>query len=144
MKPPRKDTPIPAPEPPRDAPAAPARKAHRATRPQLLSRAQLDGRTNAAKIFDRMVGDIHADLGGKDQLSAIEMALVEAFAGAAVTLDNLNTRLLLGQTIDLSEHALCVSAMVRVASRLGLQRRAKNITPTLHQYLEAAEREPAQ
>jgi hypothetical protein len=40
------------------------------------------------------------------------------FAGAAVTLQHLNTQLALGQPIDLSQHAQAVSAMVRGASRL--------------------------
>ena len=113
------------------------RRLHKTTRPQLLTRDALDGRTSAAKIFDRIVADIHADLGGRDQLSAIELALVEAFAGAAVTLDNLNTRLLLGEPINLSEHAQAVSAMVRVASRLGLQRRQRDVTPSLRELLQA-------
>jgi hypothetical protein len=38
-----------------------------------------------------------SDLGGSDQLNAIEHALVEGFAGAAVTLQHLNTQLALGQ-----------------------------------------------
>lgn len=117
-------------------PESPAkrRRSHKATRPQLLTRAQLDGRTNAAKVFDRLVANIETDLGGRDQLSTIERALVEGFAGAAVTLHNLNTRLALGETIDLNQHAQAVSAMVRVASRLGLRRRAKNVQG-LQEYL---------
>jgi hypothetical protein len=35
--------------------------------------------------------------------------------------------LALGQPIDLGEHAQCVSAMVRVASRLGIGCRAKDV-----------------
>jgi hypothetical protein len=97
-------------------------------KPQLLTRAELDGRTNAAKFFDRLVAAIQTDLGGRDCLSAIELALVEAFAGACVTLDNLNTRLLLGEAIDLSQHSLTVSAMVRVAARLGVSRRMRDVT----------------
>src|SRR5215470_2412263 len=111
------------------------RRAHRARRPQLLTRDQLDGRTNAAKAFDRLVRDIEVDLGGPDQLSTIERALVEAFAGAAVTLQHLNTRLALGQEIDLGQYAQVVSAMVRVASRLGLRRRARDLTPSLSDLL---------
>jgi hypothetical protein len=53
--------------------------------------------------------------------------LVEGFAGAAVTLQHLNTQLALGQPIDLFQHAQAVSAMVRVASRLGLQPRARDV-----------------
>ena len=50
---------------PRTSPEKTARrKPHRATRPQLFTRDQLDGRTNAAKVFDRLVVDIEGDLGG--------------------------------------------------------------------------------
>ena len=88
---------------PRTSPEKPARrKPHRATRPQPLTRDQLDGRANAAKVFDRLVVDIEADLGGHDQLSTIERALVEAFAGACVTLHHLDTKFVLGEEIDLA------------------------------------------
>jgi hypothetical protein len=109
-----------------------SRRAHRARRPQLLTRDRLDGRTGAAKLFDRLVVDIEADLGGRDQLSTIERALIEAFAGACVTLQHLNTKLALGEEIDLSDHAQAVSAMVRVASRIGVARRPRDVTQTLH------------
>jgi len=108
------------------------RRSKRATRPQLLTRDALDGRTNAAKVFDRLVSGIEADLG--HDLTTIQHALVEAFAGAAVTLFNLNTRLALGEQIDVSQHAQCVGAMVRVASRLGLSRQ-KSLGPTLSDFL---------
>jgi hypothetical protein len=118
-----------------DASAKPAKRRRldkKRTRPQLLTRAELDGRTNAAKAIDRLVGNIEADLGGHDELSAIEVELVEAFAGSAVAMRNLNTRLALGEQIDLGEHSQAISTMLRVASRLGLQRRAKDISgPTL-------------
>jgi hypothetical protein len=117
---------------------APAKRRNKGRiRPQLLTRAELDGRTTAAKVFDRLVADIEADLGGRDQLSTIERALVEAFAGAAVTLHHLNTKLALGEQIELSDHASAVSAMVRVATRLGVSRRAKDVSPTLAEYLRA-------
>jgi hypothetical protein len=113
------------------------------TKPQLLTRDQLDGRTNAAKLFDRLIADIEADLGGHEQLSTIERALIEAFAGASVTLSHLNTQLALGEKIDLSDHAQAVSAMVRVASRLGLQRRARDVTtPSVAAYVEHINKQP--
>ncbi len=110
-----------------------------------MSRAQLDGRTNTAKAFDRLVSAIHADLGGRDQLSAIEVSLVDAFAGAAVTLDNLNAKILLGEPLDLAAHAQAISPMVRVASRLTPRRRAKDISPTttLQQYIYGGDDEVA-
>jgi hypothetical protein len=102
---------------------------HRTARPQRLTRDQLDGRTNAAKMFDRLVGEIEVDLGGRDQLSTIERTLIEAYVGACITLHSMNAQLALGQPIDLSHYAQAVSAMVRVASRLGLSRRAREVLP---------------
>ena len=114
-----------------------SRRPRRAKHPPLLRIRWLDRRTHSAKTFDRLVAEIEKDLGGRDQLSAIERALVEAFAGSAVTLYSLNTRLLLGEEIDLAQHAQTVSAMVRVATRLGLSRRLRNVTPSLAEYLAA-------
>jgi hypothetical protein len=122
---------------PADAAAKPARS-HKRTRPQLLTRAELDGRTNAARYFDRLVVDIEADLSGRDQLSAIERQLIEAFAGAAVSLHHMNTQLARGEAIDIGQHAQCVSAMVRVATRLGLKRRMIDRTPRLSDILRGA------
>jgi hypothetical protein len=109
---------------------------HRATQPQLLTREALDGRTNAAKTFDRIVTGIRADLGGDDALTTVELALIDAFAGATIQMHDLNARLLLGQQIDLADHAAAISAMVRVAARIGIARRARNVTPHLRDYLE--------
>jgi hypothetical protein len=111
-----------------DSPDKPLRR-HRRTRPQLLSRQELDRRLNTVKQFDQCVAAIKADLGGGDRLSAIETRLVEAFAGSAITLDNLNARVLLGEPISLAEFAQTVSAMVRVASRLGCSKRLRDVTP---------------
>ena len=113
-------------------------KNRKRTKPQLPSREELDGRLNAPKAFERRVSAIKADLGGVDQLSTIEIDLVEAFANSAAALDNLNVRLLLGEKIDLTELSQIISAMVRVASRLGLRRRSRDVTtPLLKDYLEA-------
>jgi hypothetical protein len=109
-------------------PAAKPKRKHAAVKPPLLTRALLDQRTNVAKAFNRLVADIYSDLGGRGQLSAIELALVEAFAGACVSLDALNAKLLLGEDIDLGQYMQASSTMVRIGSRLGLQRRAKDVT----------------
>lgn len=106
------------------------------TKTRLLTREALDGRTRSRRVFDSIVIGIENDLGGKDQLSTVEVALIEAFAGATVHVHDLNARLLLGQKIDLSEHAAAISSLVRIASRIGTRRRPKDVTPTLHEYLK--------
>jgi hypothetical protein len=116
----------------------------RAGRNRLLNRESLDGRTIVAKVFDQRVAAIHADMAGADQLSAIELALIEAFTGASVVLDDLNTRVLAGAPIDnamVAMFAAATSAMVRVAAKLGTGRRTRDVTPPdpLDYQAEAAE-----
>jgi hypothetical protein len=111
------------------------RAAHRAVAPQLLTRASLDSRRSAVRVFDQHARTIQNDLGGADRLSAIELDLIEAFVGASLTMQAMNARLCLGEEIDHGLHALVAGAMVRLASRLGLQRRQRDITvPSLEEY----------
>jgi hypothetical protein len=41
---------------------------------------------SAYKVFDKIVGYVTADLGGRDQLSAVEATLVESFCGRPKTI----------------------------------------------------------
>ena len=99
---------------------------------RLLVREQIDGRTKARRQFDAIAEGITTDLGGEDQLSTVQRHLVEAFAGAAVHVHDLNARLLLGQEVDIAAHASAISTMVRIASRIGTQRVAKDVGLTLN------------
>ena len=96
----------------------------------------LEQATGAARFFDKMVREIETDLGGRRQLSRIQGELIRAFAGAATTLQYLNVQVALGETsaIDLGGYATVASTMLRIGSKLGLQRRPKDVT-TLADYL---------
>jgi hypothetical protein len=48
----------------------------------------------------------------------------------------LNARLLLGEEIDIIAHSQAISTMVRVAARIGTQRVARDVTPSLAAYLD--------
>jgi hypothetical protein len=123
------------------------RKRHRGpTKPQLLSRAQLDGRTNAAKTFDAIARAIALDLGGEAALSTVQKHLVEAFAGVAITVNDMNARMALGQEVDVLQQSQAISTLVRLASRIGVRRITKDGTrPNVSEYLEhrAKQREVA-
>jgi hypothetical protein len=106
----------------------------------LLSRANLDGRTRARKNFDAIAEGIARDLGGEARLSTVQKHLVEAFAGAAVHVHDLNAHLLLGREVDVAAHSHAISTMVRVAQRIGVRRVARDIT-TLGDILRGARRD---
>jgi hypothetical protein len=116
---------------------------HRKAR--LLSRDALDGRTTAAKQFEAIASGIAADLGGEDRLSTVQKHLVEAFAGCAVVLSDINTRAMTGvEQIDLLAYSTAVSTLVRVANKLGIRRLPRDITPPgVADYLQHKEREKA-
>ena len=105
------------------------RASHRANKPQLITRDRLDGRRNAVATFDKHAREIQNDLGGADQLSAIQLALVEAFVGESLVMQTMNAKIMFGEEVDLGLHALVAGAMCRLATRLGVKRQARDVTP---------------
>ena len=75
----------------------PHRASHKANKPQLLTRDRLDGRRNAVATFDKHAREIQRDLGGADQLSAIQLDLIEAFVGEALVMQTMNAKVMLGE-----------------------------------------------
>jgi hypothetical protein len=62
-----------------------------------LTLADLDGRTNAAKIARQMIADLVSDLGGADALSTAQRTLAQRAAVTAAMLENMETGWLSGQ-----------------------------------------------
>lgn len=48
----------------------------------------------------------------------------------------MEAKLARGERIDLTEHALLSSTLVRIAQRIGIDRRARTIGPDLQDYIE--------
>jgi hypothetical protein len=65
--------------------------------------------------------------------------LIRRFAAAAVLAEQMESRLANGEQIKVEQHALLCSTLARLASRIGIDRRARNITPTLTEYLTSQE-----
>ena len=51
----------------------------------------------------------------------------------------MESRLANGEQIDIQEHALLCSTLTRLAQRIGIERRAKEVTPSVSEYLAAKE-----
>lgn len=90
---------------------------------RLITRDAIDGRTLALKAYDRQCQQIIDDLGGSANLSAMELALVEAYCGATLMVNHMTARMLDGESISLTKYSAACGAMVRIATRLGLKRR---------------------
>jgi len=95
----------------------------------------------AARRYRDIVNAILVDQGGVDQCSESRKQLIRRFAAAAVIAEQMESRLANGEQIHIAEHAQLASTLVRIAQRIGINRRAKNITPALPDYLDAVEAE---
>jgi hypothetical protein len=105
----------------------------------------IDKTSGPARYYDKMMRDIENDLGGRRNLSRIETEWIKGFCGCATRLKYLNFQIMLGEAsdCDVSSYAQLASTMLRIGSKLGLSRRAKNVT-TLGELIradQAAERE---
>ena len=95
-------------------------------------------KSGPARFFRRAVRDIEADLGGRRHLSRIEGELIRTFAGAATLLQYQNVQIALGESTELDPqaYATLASTILRIGRVLGLQRRPREIIPTLDGYLD--------
>ena len=95
----------------------------------------VDGRSVIARRLKDITSAILADQGGAEQCSESRLQLVRRFAAAAVVAEQMESRLANGEQIDIQEHALLCSTLTRLAQRIGIDRRAKDVTPSLSEYL---------
>src|SRR5262249_9994039 len=96
-----------------------------------------DGRLRIARRFRGIANAVLADQGGASECSESRRQLIRRFSAACVLAEELEGRLARGEEIDVERHALLCSSLVRLAQRIGIDRRAKNITPSLGDYLRS-------
>jgi hypothetical protein len=102
---------------------------------RLLSLHGLDKRTPAYLETKKLIGEIEADLGGADQLSAAERQIVQHAALLGAMLVDMEVRYLAGQAIDTSEYGFLIGVQQRLFQVLGVQRRQRDVTPSIDEYL---------
>jgi hypothetical protein len=94
----------------------------------------VDGRSIVARRYRDIAAAILIDQGGLDQCSESGLQLIRRFAACCCLAEELESKLANGQEISVERHALLCSTLTRLASKLGLERRAKDISPTLSDY----------
>ncbi len=96
----------------------------------------IDGRSATARRYRDVLAALASDQGGADRMSEAHTQLCRRFAAAAVLAENMEADLANGRSIDVQEHALLSSTLVRLAQRIGINRRAREIVPSIEQYIE--------
>jgi hypothetical protein len=98
----------------------------------------IDGRSAIARRFKDIASQILTDQGGEDRCSESRKQLIRRFAATAVLAERMEARLANGEEINITEHSLLCSTLARLVSRIGIDRVARDITPSLNQYLRAS------
>lgn len=100
----------------------------------------VDGRSIIARRYRDILAQVTIDQGGSDSLSEVRLQLCRRFAAACVLAEDMEGRLARGQTISLQDHATLCSTLVRIARRIGVDRIARDVTPSLTEYLRRKSR----
>jgi hypothetical protein len=103
---------------------------------RFITREQLDGRTRAAHFYDSVRDDVIRDLGGEDQLNAVQRQLVDAFVGASLVVNDMSTRCMLGESIDVEKLSNAMSTLLRLSRMLGVSMEIKKNEPGFSQYMQ--------
>lgn len=109
--------------------AAPPQKAGGKLR--LLTLGHLDGRTIAARRAHELIETIEADLGGADNLSEGSRQLVQRAAVLGTFIESCEAQWLGGAAVDLADYLAAINSQRRVLSTIGLERRQRDVSPTL-------------
>jgi hypothetical protein len=110
---------------------------------KALFAAGVDARTAVGRRFDDCVNDVASDLGGWDNLSALQRALVRRASILNALCEEQEAKFVTNDpSADLEFLGIATDRLGRIADRLGLERVAKNV-PTLAQYLDAVAEQKA-
>jgi hypothetical protein len=88
---------------------------------------EVDGRTLPARRYRAVCSDIASDLGGDP--TAGQWLILQRAAGLTVQCELLDADILAGKPVDVAAYTTLTNSLVRTLKTLGLERRAKDVTP---------------
>ena len=94
----------------------------------------------ARRFHDLVVGHVQ-DMGGRDMLSEAQLALCKRAAGLECELEQMEGRMSQGIEVDLDRYGRAASHLRRILESLGLERKPKDIGPTLGDLLREDQRQ---
>ena len=107
-----------------------------ADKARVMTLADLDGRTMAARRARALVQSITVDLGGSQRITAAQHELIVRAAVLGALIQDSEVRLLTGTSTDLSDYLAAVNAQRRVLVTLGISKHAREMHPDLTGYLK--------
>lgn len=103
---------------------------------RLLSLADLDKRTTAARQAVELRDSLLAERGGADRMSVLSLALVDSVATLTAMISDAQARWLRGDPIDPATLATLINARRREAELVGINPGPLDVTPDLQTYLK--------
>jgi hypothetical protein len=100
----------------------------------------VDGRTAWVRRAKELIAEHVSDLGGEDNCSAAERSIIRRASVLTVELERMEVKFALAGAAspeDIDLYARVAANLRRLLEAVGLQRRAKNIGPTLGELLRA-------
>lgn len=110
---------------------------------RLLSLDDLDGRTRAAQYCRQVRDEVLADLGGEAGLSTLERCAADHVSVLDAMIRDVGVRWLRGEAVDPAALSSLMNTFNRSAGALGWQRRQRDVTPSLNDYIASRAAEKA-
>src|ERR1700738_1062062 len=106
-------------------------------RTKLFAIEGMDGRLGPARRFRDILEQIEFDVGGIDNLSEGQRQLCRRAATLSFTAEAMEVDAVAGKPFDIALSGRLPDRLGRCLQRLGLKRKARDVTPTLQSYLAA-------
>ena len=97
--------------------------------------ANVDGRTHGGRRFRELAADLAHHLGGSP--TPPQQAIIQRAAALIIWCEGQETALANGADFDVAAFTTAANSLRRLLADLGLDRRLKDVTPSLEQFLAA-------
>src|SRR5664279_4415761 len=93
----------------------------------------VDGRSAVARRYRDVLNELISDLGGDP--SGAQSAIARRASALCVVCEQAEAEMVAGGILDLAEFTTAANSLRRLLSDLGLERRARDVTPSLADYI---------
>jgi hypothetical protein len=106
----------------------------RITNGSTFDPSKVDGRSTAARRYRDILTELISDLGG--DATGAQNAIARRAAALCVSCEQAEAEMIAGLKIDIGEFTTAANSLRRLLCDLGLERKAKDITPSLGRYID--------
>ena len=110
-------------------------------KPHMTKFPRGEGRLTYLRRFRDLLESIIGDLGGASAMSTGQVQMARRCALLSVHCEIMEEKAVLGESFDINAYAALTDRLGRAFERLGFDRRPKDVTLSLQQYLAAAQQD---